>query len=226
MLFHTPTLSASIVAVLALYAVATPTGSPPPHSADELMSRGNNAPSYPSPPHLSKPYSYSGNNVKVDGASYAPPPPKPPQGKPKPEAKPYVSSLSYLSPLPLTPTKEEKPRPHEKDHPSAPPPKSYPEKPKSEGKPYLPLPPILQNLKPEKKLEETPYVFPAQKEKKFKPKPNEKPYSEKYEVKQKDQDPKDDDKNGCVGGKCRRAEPVSCVDPHFRSLVSNRGPKE
>jgi hypothetical protein len=187
MLLHTPALSASIVAVLAFYAVATPTGLPP-HNADELMLRDYNAPSYPSPPsppHVPKPYSYSNNKVKAEGMSYAPPSPKPP-GKTKPEEKPYVTSpLPPLSLPPLTPSKEEKPKPYEKDHSPAPPPKtypekptseekphspvpppkSYPEKPKTEGNPYLPLPPTLPYLQPEKKPEGKPYAVPVPKPK-------------------------------------------------------------
>jgi hypothetical protein len=260
-----PALSVSIVAVLALYAVATPTGLPP-HNADELMLRDYNAPSYPSPPsppHVPKPYSYSSNKVKAEGMSYAPPSPKPPPGKPKTEEKPYVMSpRPPLSLMPLTPSKEEKPKPYAKDHSPAPPPKtypekptseekphspvpppkSYPEKPKTEGSPYLPLSPTLPNLQPEKKPEGKPYAVPVPKPKtepylplsptlpNLKPdmKPDGNPYSrEKDEVKPKDRAPKKDDtKNGCVAGKCTRANAVRCVFPHFRPFISDCTPGE
>jgi len=230
MLLHTHALPAFIVAVLAFCAVATPTG-PSPHSADEPMLQG-------SPPHVPKPYSRSDDKFKVEGISYGPPSHKPSPEKPKPE-KPYALPPP-LSLLPSTPSKE-KPKPYEKDHPSAPPPKSYPEKPmseekphspapppksypekpKTEGKPslpYMPLPPALQNLKPEKKPEGKPYAVPAPKEDKSKPddksKPNEKPHAQAPK--------KEDVKNGCDAGKCRRADAVSCVYFLFRSFVSNR----
>ena len=248
MLFRTPTLSASVFAVLAFYAVATPTG-PPLNSAEDPMLRDYNAQSHPSPPappYVPKPYSHSDNKVKVEGMSFGPSSHEPYPEKPKPEEKPYVSPPPFPpSLLPLTPSKEEKPKPYEKDRPSAPPPKSYPEKPhspapppksypekpKAGGKPYLPLPPALQNLKPEKKPEGKPYAVPVPKDNKPKPddksKPDEKPhappspqgpYSQKDEAdKQRDRNSnKDDAKNGCVAGKCKRLDAVSCLGSLFR----------
>lgn len=216
MLLHTHALPASVVAILALCAVATPTG-PSPHSADEPMLRDFNAPSYfspPFPPHVPKPYSHSDDKYKVEGISYAPSSRKPSSEKPKHEEK--ASSLPPSSPSLLTPL-EEKPKPFEKGHPEkpmseekphspAPPPKSHPEKPKTEGKPSLPYVPLLQNPKPEKKPEGKPYAVPAPKEDKHKPddksKPNEKPHAQAPK--------KEDAKNDCVAGKCRRADAVSC----------------
>lgn len=217
MLFHTHALPAFVVAALAFCAVATPTG-PSPHAADEPMLRDP-------APHVPKPYSHSDDKFKVEGISYGQTSHKPSPGKPKPEEKPYALPPP-LSLLPLTPSKE-KPKPYEKDRPSgqppkshpenpmseekphspAPPPKSYQEKPKAEGKPSLPYVPTLQDLKPEKKPEGRPYAAPAPKEDKpkldDKYKPNEKPHAQAPK--------KEDVKNGCEGGKCRRADPVSCV---------------
>jgi hypothetical protein len=77
-------------------------------------------------------------------------------------------------------------------------------KPKTKGNPYLPLSPSLPNLKPEMKPDGNPY------------------FREKDEVKPKDRAPKKDDtKNGCVAGKCTRANAVRCVFPHFRSFISD-----
>jgi hypothetical protein len=182
-----------------------------------------------------------------NGLSYSSSSSNPSQEKHKSEERPSVSPPS-LSLLPSSPLKEEKPKGHEKDHPSAPPKNSYPEKPKTEGTPYLPLPPPLFSPTPptskasaeypklEKKPEKSDAV-PASKEVKpkpsDKPKFNEKPHSppspqkphsqEKDEQdKGKNQAPKTDDtKLGCTAGKCRRIDTVTCDISLFRSSDSN-----
>jgi hypothetical protein len=217
MLLHTHALPAFVVAVLAFCAVATPTG-PSPHSAGEPMLGDSNAAAYlspPSPPHVAKPYSHSDDKVKLEGISYVPSSHKPYPEKHKPEEKPYGLPASPLSLLPSPPSKE-KPKPYEKDHPSAPPPKFYPEKPMSEEKPHSPAPPPKSY--PEKpKAEGKPYAV-----KEDKPK-----FDDNYKSNEKPhvQAPKKEGVvNGCDAGagKCRRADAVSCVYVFFRSFVSNR----
>jgi hypothetical protein len=252
MLLRTPVLSASFIAILAVYVLATPMG-PPHRSIDETKSLEYHAPSYPSPPSLlhpppkpHMPKAYPEKKLKLNGLSYSPSSSNPSQEKHKSEERPYASPP--LSLLPSSPSKEEKPKAHEKDYPSpsAPPNKSYPEKPKTEGKPSLPLPPPLSKASTEgPKLEKKPGKSDAVTSKEDKPKPsdkpkfNEKPHSpspspqkphsqEKDEQdKQKNQAPKTDDtKVGCTTGKCRRVDPVTCDISLFRSFDSNSIPSD
>lgn len=199
MLLRTAVLSASFTAILANYVVATPMGQPL-RSTDQAMSLEYHAPSYPPPPSLPhpprEPYmpkAYTEKKLTLSGLSYSPSSSNPAQEKHKSEERPYVSPP--LSLLPSLPSKEEKPKAHEKDYPSAPPKKSYPEKPKTEGMPSLPLPmppPLFSPTPPpskastekpkiEKKPEEKSDVLTASKEDKpkpsDKPKFNEKPHS-------------------------------------------------
>jgi hypothetical protein len=144
------------------------------------------------------PKPYSENGIKLDGVSYIPP-----SSKGKPEARPYGLPPPLPSLLPLPPLKEEK--------------KPQPEK-KPEGKPYAaPAPKEDKATKP--------YDKPKSYEKPQPPPPPPKPYSQEKagQDKQKDQGyKKDDAKNGCIGGKCRRGDPTVPFDnPPVRSLVSN-----